>query len=80
LTALIEEDLPRHEANFKQMLNRDTIRAMALFSSYLDRQQEQIDARIRLINQALHDLDYQVGTYIEIDSIASHDIEVRDFK
>ncbi|MBL0711938.1 MAG: hypothetical protein JJV99_13145, partial [Colwellia sp.] len=80
LKKLSEEDLPRHEARFKEMLNRDTIRAMALFRSYLDKQEEDIDARIRLINQSLHELDYQNGTYIEIDSIASPDVEVRDFK
>ncbi len=80
LNTLVEEDLPRHEARFKEMLNRDTIRAMALFRSYLDKQEEEIEARIHLINQALRDLDYQVGTYIEIDSIRSPDIDVRDFK
>ncbi|REL25367.1 hypothetical protein DXX93_01600 [Thalassotalea euphylliae] len=80
LTRLTEEDLPRHEARFKEMLNRDTIRAMVLFASYLDKQEEEIDARIRLINQSLHALDYQTGTYIEIDSIASPDVEIRDFK
>jgi uncharacterized protein YPO0396 len=80
LTRLSEEDLPRHEARFKEMLNRDTIRAMALFRSHLDKQEEDIDARIHLINNALHGLDYQPGTYIEIDRIASPDVDVRDFK
>ncbi len=80
LKGLIEDDLPRHEARFKEMLNRDTIRAMALFRSSLDRQEEEISARIHLINQALRDLDYQVGTYIEIDSLHSTDVEIRDFK
>jgi uncharacterized protein YPO0396 len=80
LRKLADEDLPRHEARFKEMLNRDTIRAMALFRSYLDKQEEDIDSRIRLINQSLHELDYQNGTFIEIDSIASPDVEVRDFK
>jgi len=80
LKKLADEDLPRHEARFKDMLNRDTIRAMALFRSYLDKQEEDIDSRIRLINQSLHELDYQNGTYIEVDSIASPDVEVRDFK
>lgn len=80
LSKLVEEDLPRHEEKFKEMLNRDTIRAMALFRSYLDKQEEDIEARIRLINQSLHELDYQGGTYIEIDNIASPDVEVRDFK
>ncbi|MCK5648075.1 MAG: hypothetical protein KAI22_04275 [Gammaproteobacteria bacterium] len=80
LSRLTEEDLPRHEARFKDMLNRDTIRAMALFRSHLDKQEEDIDARIHLINNALHGLDYQPGTYIEIDRIASPDVDVRDFK
>lgn len=38
---------------------------MALFRTSLDRQEEEINARINLINKALHELDYQVGTYIE---------------
>jgi uncharacterized protein YPO0396 len=80
LKQLSEEDLPRHESRFKEMLNRDTIRAMALFRSHLDKQEEDIDVRIYIINQALHELDYQTGTYIEIDRIASPDIEVKDFK
>ncbi|WP_372881279.1 ATP-binding protein [Psychromonas sp.] len=80
LKRLQEEDLPRHEVRFKEMLNRDTIRSMVLFRSHLDKQEEEIDARIRLINQSLHTLDYQVGTYIEIDSVASSDLEIREFK
>ncbi|WAJ70396.1 ATP-binding protein [Catenovulum adriaticum] len=80
LKQLTDEDFPRHEGRFKEMLNRDTIRAMALFRSHLDRQDESIAARIRLINQSLHELDYQAGTYIEIDSISSADVDIRDFK
>ncbi len=80
LRQLQQEDLPRHEARFKDMLNRDTIRAMALFRSQLDRHEEEIEARIRLINQSLHALDYQVGTFIEIDSVSSPDVEIREFK
>ncbi|MGO1247224.1 MAG: ATP-binding protein [Oceanisphaera sp.] len=80
LSQLQQEDLPRHEQRFKDMLNQDTIRAMALFRSQLDRQEEDIAARIRLINQSLHALDYQDGTYIEVDGVASPDVEIREFK
>jgi len=80
LDRLQQEDLPRHEARFKEMLNRDTIRAMALFRSQLDKHEEEISARIRLINQSLHGLDYQPGTYIEIDGVPSPDVEIREFK
>ena len=80
LQRLQEEDLPRHEARFKEMLNRDTIRAMALFRSHLDRQEEEIDSRVRLINESLYQLDYQQGTFIEIASIHSADVDIRDFK
>lgn len=80
LKTLADEDLPRHETRFKEMLNQDTIRSMALFRSYLDKQEEQIDARVNMINRSLRELDYQQGTYIEIDSIASPDLDIREFK
>ncbi|RVU34337.1 hypothetical protein EOE67_15835 [Rheinheimera riviphila] len=80
LHSLRQEDLPRHEARFKEMLNRDTIQAMALFRSKLDTAEEEINARIRLINQSLHGLDYQPGTFIEVDNVPSTDVEIREFK
>ena len=80
LKTLQDEDLPRHETRFKEMLNQDTIRSMALFRSYLDKQEEQIDARVSMINRSLRELDYQQGTYIEIDSISSPDLDIREFK
>ncbi|MCL1078753.1 hypothetical protein D5R81_12310 [Parashewanella spongiae] len=80
LAKLVEEDLPRHEQRFKDMLNRDTIRSMALFRSQLDKQEEEILSRIQLINRALLQLDYQNGTYIEIDAINAGDTDIREFK
>lgn len=80
LIQLQEEDLPRHEARFKEMLNRDTIRAMALFRSQLDKQEEEIKNRIRVINRSLYDLDYQPGTYIEVVGVPSPDVDIREFK
>lgn len=80
LQQLQDEDLPRHEARFKEMLSRDTIRAMALFRSQLDRQEEEIKGRIRVINASLQALDYQPGTYIELMGVASPDVEIREFK
>ncbi|WP_202302148.1 ATP-binding protein [Dryocola clanedunensis] len=80
LQQLQQEDLPRHEERFKEMLNRDTIRAMALFRSQLDKQEEEIKSRILLINQSLQDLDYQPGTYIEVMGVLSPDIDIREFK
>ncbi|MEX8626425.1 SbcC/MukB-like Walker B domain-containing protein [Salmonella enterica] len=80
LYRLQKEDLPRHETRFKEMLNRDTIRAMALFRSQLDKQDEDIRNRIRVINRSLVELDYQPGTYIEVVSVASPDVDIREFK
>ncbi|EDT3088243.1 hypothetical protein XS16_004684 [Salmonella enterica subsp. enterica serovar Newport] len=80
LYRLQKEDLPRHEIRFKEMLNRDTIRAMALFRSQLDKQDEDIRNRIRVINRSLVELDYQPGTYIEVVSVASPDVDIREFK
>ncbi|ELC2815984.1 hypothetical protein RIX35_005202 [Salmonella enterica] len=80
LFRLQKEDLPRHEARFKEMLNRDTIRAMALFRSQLDKQDEEIRNRVRVINRSLVELDYQPGTYIEVVGVSSPDVDIREFK
>ena len=46
----------------------------------IKRHEEEINARIQLINKSLHGLDYQVGTFIEIDRVSSPDVEIREFK
>ncbi|MFW6240267.1 MAG: ATP-binding protein [Thermodesulfobacteriota bacterium] len=80
LKTLQEEDLPRHEARFKNLLNEGTINSIALFQSQLAREREEIEKKIDRINASLADMEYSPGTYIQLISDPAGDGEVRDFR
>lgn len=74
------DDLPRFEAEFKRQLNTETIKELAQFNSWLKRQAEDIDVRVRRINEALGAIDYSPGRYISLVTEATVNQEVRDFR
>jgi uncharacterized protein YPO0396 len=80
LLQLATDDLPRHEARFKQLLNENTINEIANFQAQLRRQQEEIKERIAVINGSLTHIDYNVGRYISLELSSSEDPEIRDFQ
>lgn len=80
LAALTNEDLPRHEQRFKQLLNEGTINSVALFQNQLDKEREEIKAKIQAINTSLGDIEYNPGTYITLLMDSTQDVEVREFQ
>lgn len=80
LQLLIKEDLPRHEARFKTMLNEGTIQKMALFQSKLESELADIREKITVINRSLSAIDYNDGSYIELMADYSRDTDVRQFR
>ncbi len=80
LDTLQKEDLPRHEARFKTMLNEGTIQNMALFLSKLENELADIRDKIKIINHSLSAIDYNDGTYIELLAEYSRDTDVRQFR
>jgi uncharacterized protein YPO0396 len=82
LQTLRGDDLPRFEARFKDLLNKETINSMAAFQAHLQKRRHEIDERIRTINRSLAGIEYDrsLGTYIELVNMASPDVEVRDFQ
>lgn len=74
------DDLPRFEADFKRLLNTETIRELAAFHSWLRRQADDIGARVSRINEALGAIDYSPGHYITLVTEATVNQEVRDFR
>ena len=80
LGKLSSDDLPRFEARFKELLNQNTIREVAQFSSQLARERETIKERIARINQSLTQIDYNPGRYIVLEAQMTSDAEVRDFQ
>jgi uncharacterized protein YPO0396 len=75
-----EDDLPRFEADFKRLLNTETIRELAAFHTWLKRQAEDIVARVRRINETLGAIDYSPGHYITLVTEGTVNQEVRDFR
>ena len=80
LQTLQEQDLPRHEARFKQLLNEGTINSVALFQNQLDKERQQIAKKIETINGSLRQIEYNPGSYIELVMDKTQDLEVRDFQ
>jgi uncharacterized protein YPO0396 len=80
LATLENEDLPRHEKRFKELLNEGTINSIALFQNQLNREKQDIEDRIRKINLSLREIEYGTGTYIELLIDAAQDADIRDFQ
>lgn len=80
LTKLKDDDLPRFEARFKELLNENTIREVANFQSQLARERETIKERIVQINDSLTRIDYNPGRYIRLEAPAAQDTDIRDFQ
>jgi uncharacterized protein YPO0396 len=74
------DDLPKFEADFKRLLNTETIRELAAFHTWLRHQAEQIGTRVDRINEALGAIDYSPGHYITLVREATVNQEVRDFR
>lgn len=80
LQTLQQQDLPRHEERFKQLLNEGTINSVALFQNQLDKERQQIAKKIETINGSLRQIEYNPGTYIELVMDKTQDPEVREFQ
>ena len=73
------DDLPRFEAEFKDYLNTNTIRDIAVFQSELSKQGALIKERIATINASLAGIDYNPGRFIRLENQRTPNVEVRDF-
>ncbi|MBC7532057.1 MAG: ATP-dependent exonuclease SbcCD, C subunit-like protein [Oligoflexus sp.] len=80
LNELEVDGLPAFELRFKQELNEKTIQSVAAFRNRLERSQREIKDRLRQINGSLHGIDYNDGTFIELQIRPNIDVEVRQFQ
>ncbi len=76
---LVNDDLPRFEAEFKDYLNTNTIRDVAMFHSQLNKQRDLIRERVDRINESLVGISYNPGRYIRLDAERTPNTDVRDF-
>ncbi|WP_051463744.1 ATP-binding protein [Leptolyngbya sp. PCC 6406] len=75
-----QDDLPRHEQRFKQLMNEKVIIAISMFKSALDKQEEDIEQAIEELNESLQKISYTESTYIRLCCDKTRTREIRDFK
>jgi uncharacterized protein YPO0396 len=76
---LVEDDLPRFQQRFKDYLNTNTVRDIAMFQSELNKQRDLIRERIATINESLVGIDYNHGRYIRLEAQNTINTEIREF-
>jgi uncharacterized protein YPO0396 len=80
LERLEQDDLPRHRERFHALLRENTIQGMALLQSRLDQQEKAIRSKVERINQSLHEVEYERGTFIRLQAEPALDVEIREFR
>ncbi len=75
-----QDDLPRHEQRFKQLMNEKVIIFISVFKSDLEKQEEDIEIDINKINKSLQTINYTDSTYIKLCCDTTRTREIRDFK
>ena len=80
LIKIEEEDLPKHEIKFRELLNEGTINDIAIFKNQLDSFAKDIEDKIKQINKSLKEIEYNSGTYIKLLADKAQDIEIKDFQ
>lgn len=77
---IVREDLPRHEARFKERLNETVIQEIGLFRAGLESERRSVEQKIELLNTSLCRLEYRPGTHIRLEPRAVRDPEIVDFQ
>jgi uncharacterized protein YPO0396 len=77
---LVNDDLPRFEMEFKDFLNQNTIRDIAMLRTFLQNRRDDIKDRIDLINRSLVGIDYNRDSFIKLEYRDTTNTEVRGFR
>jgi uncharacterized protein YPO0396 len=80
LKKIKDDDLPRYEKRFNDLLKEKTIQDIALFNQRLDIFACEITEKIGNINKSLKDIEYNPGSYIMLIIDKTTDVDVRDFQ
>lgn len=79
-TKIEEDDLPRHEQRFKELMNTKILQAVVVFKSDLEAEEEKIKENIDELNESLRQIDYTDSTYIELCYESYRHDAILDFK
>jgi uncharacterized protein YPO0396 len=74
------EDLPRHEQRFKERLNEKVIHEIGLLNAALRTERNEIESKIKLLNESLRQLEYRPGTFMQLEPKPVRDAEIAEFQ
>jgi len=74
------DDLPRHEANFRDLMNRDVLTHVVSFQDALENHRDEMKTNIAHLNRTLKVIPYTPRTYISIRTMDTTDHGVQDFR
>jgi uncharacterized protein YPO0396 len=80
LEQIRRDDLPRHEARFKERLNEKVIQEIGLLNGAFQTERTEINSKIELLNQCLRQLEYRPGTYMQLEPRPVRDGEILSFQ
>jgi uncharacterized protein YPO0396 len=80
LRTLCMQELPALLLGFEQLLNEEMVRGITGFHALLQREYAVVRERVAAINESLHDIDYNPGRYIRLETQANLDAQLRDFQ
>ncbi len=75
-----KNDLPKYEGQFKEDLQKGTIQEIVMLKTQLENESNSITEKITQINNSLQEIEYNIGTYINIVQDTTKDVEVRNFQ
>jgi uncharacterized protein YPO0396 len=79
LTQLKKDDLPKFEKKLKELFKEKTIQNIVIVQTSLEQQRDAVKKKIATINQSLHDIEYNQGTFIELIAEIANNAEIKAF-
>lgn len=80
LERLEKDGLPEHEARFFSLLRNQSMENLAALNSELTQGRKNIVSRMRLVNESLRKVQFNAGTYLEIETNDRQLKAVNEFK
>lgn len=79
---ILEEDLPKNQGRFELLLHNNVVEEVANFDALLDQHAQQIQRRVRELNQQLREISYDraLNTYIELAPTRTSDEHQKRFR
>lgn len=74
------DDLPRHEARFKEHMNEKVIHEIGLLNGAFQNERTEIEGKVNILNQSLRQLEYRPGTFMRLEPKEVRDPEILDFR